>query len=153
MLELTTGVMFLVSSLYGSGQSDNHTLINAEKESTKATTTEVRSFTDSKELESYLREEYANMPIMIEIARCESTMKHFGKDGKVIRGRVTPDDIGVMQINQYYHGDSAKRMGIDIYTVEGNVEFAKYLYGKYGSSPWSASASCWSKPSQDLARK
>jgi hypothetical protein len=36
-------------------------------------------------------------------------------------------------------------MGIDIYSVEGNVQFGKYLYSKYGSSPWSSSEPCWSK--------
>jgi len=33
------------------------------------------------------------------------------------------------------------------------VAFAKYLYGKYGVQPWSASAPCWSKSEGDLAQK
>ncbi len=161
MLELTTGVVFLMSSLYGSGQSDNHIqLINARMESEQATTTQivkVRSFSTSNStstMESYLREEYASTPVLVDIARCESEFRQFDKDGSIIRGRVNPADVGVMQINEFYHADTARNMGIDIHTVEGNVAFAKYLYAKYGSSPWSSSQPCWSKvKSEDLAKK
>ena len=40
--------------------------------------------------------------------------------------------------------DEAAKLGYNIYTVEGNVAFAKYLYNKYGSDPWSSSSKCWS---------
>ncbi len=158
MLELTTGVVFLMSSLYGSGQSDNHIqLINAHMEPEQATTTQivkVSSFATSTGMESYLREEYANTPVLVEIARCESEFRQFDKNGKIIRGIANPADVGVMQINEFYHADTARNMGINIHTTEGNVAFAKYLYSKYGSSPWSASQPCWSKvKSSDLAKK
>lgn len=159
MLELTTGVVFLMSSLYGSGQSDNHIqLINAQTEPEKATTTQIidsSSITSTTTMESYLRQEYADAPILVEIARCESEFRQFDKDGKIVRGRANKADVGVMQINEFYHADTAKNMGIDIHTIEGNVAFAKYLYGKYGSSPWSASQPCWSKAkvSDTLAKK
>lgn len=159
MIELTTGVVFLMSSLYGSGQSDNHIqLINAKTEPEQATTTQVvkaRSFETSKDMESYLREEYAGTPLLVDIARCESEFRQFDKNGKIIRGRANTADVGVMQINEFYHADTARTMGIDIHTVEGNVAFAKYLYAKYGSSPWSASQPCWSKAkvSETLAKK
>lgn len=158
MLELTTGVVFLMSSLYGSGQSYNHIQsINAPTESGQATTTQIAKispFSTSTDMESYLRETYADTPILVEIARCESEFRQFDKSGKIVRGRVNTADVGVMQINEFYHADTARNMGIDIHTVEGNVAFAKYLYIKYGSSPWSASAPCWSKAkSGDLAKK
>lgn len=158
MLELTTGVVFLMSSLYGSGQSDNHImLINAHAESEQATTTQIvtnRSLATSTDMEAYLREEYAETPILVDIARCESEFRQFDKNGKLIRGRVNAADVGLMQINEFYHADTARNMGIDIHTVEGNIAFAKYLYSKYGSSPWSASQPCWSKAkSGDLAKK
>lgn len=156
MMELTTGVVFLMSSIYGSGQSDNHIQsINAATETGNETTvTEVRTFSTSKEIESYLHEQYFDTPILIEIARCESEFRQFDKNGKLVRGRVNPDDVGVMQINEFYHSDTAKKMGINLKTVEGNVAYGKYLYSKYGSSPWSASEPCWSKAKvADLARK
>ena len=157
MLELTTGVMFLMSSLYGSGQSDNHTsLINAATGAEQATTTktiEVSSVTGTSTMESYLRQEYADTPILVEIARCESELRQFNKDGTVLRGRAVRDDVGVMQINEHFHAATAKKLGIDIYSIDGNIEYAKHLYEESGMAPWSASKPCWSKKSGDLARK
>jgi hypothetical protein len=152
MLELTTGVVFLMSSLYGSGQSDNHIQRIEAQSGSEQTTTEIRSLTGSQAIQSYLHQEYFDAPILIEVARCESEFRQFDKNGKVIRGRVVSDDIGVMQINEFYHGETAKNMGMDIYTTEGNVAYAKYLYEKYGLNPWSASKPCWNK-SGDIAKK
>lgn len=146
--------MFLMSSLYGSTQNDAriNMIIVASAIATGQETTETRSFTDSKAMQSYLHQEFFDAPILIEVARCESEFRQFDRDGNVIRGRVVPDDIGVMQINEYYHGDTADKLGLDIHTTEGNVAYAKYLYGKYGLKPWSASKACWSK-SGDIAQK
>lgn len=148
--------MFLMSSVYGSGQSANHIQsINAARAAEQtATTTEVRSFSTSSDIQSYLHEQYFDTPILIEIARCESEFRQFDKNGNIIRGRVNADDVGVMQINEFYHAATARKMGLNLRTTEGNVAFGKYLYAKYGSSPWSASEPCWSKAKvADLARK
>jgi len=145
MIELTTGVMFLMSSLYGSGQSDNHIQSIATYSGSEEKATEVQSFIDSKHIQTYLHQEFFDAPILIEVARCESEFRQFDAEGEVIRGRAVADDIGVMQINEFFHGETAKNMGIDIYTAQGNVAYAKYLYSKYGLRPWSASKPCWSK--------
>ena len=156
MIEITTGVVFLMSSLYGAGQH-GYKEKNIQSESAgsaraeKSEKMDESTFTDREALTAYLRKEYAETPILVEIARCESTFRHYGENGKIIRGRVNSHDIGVMQINLLYHADTAEGLNIDLYTVEGNVEYAKYLYGKYGSKPWSASEPCWS--SGELARK
>lgn len=89
--------------------------------------------------------EYFNdVPIMAHIAYCESKFTHYKDDGSVLRGEVTPDDIGVMQINEYYHGKTAKLLGIDIHTLEGNLAYAKWLYEREGTQPWVSSQKCWS---------
>ena len=93
--------------------------------------------------EAYVRDYFADAPILAEIARCESTFRQFGSSGNVIRGKVNKGDIGVMQINEYYHGDNAAKLGFDIYTLDGNLGYAKYLYQKYGNDPWSSSSKCW----------
>jgi GNAT superfamily N-acetyltransferase len=49
------------------------------------------------------------------------------------------------RINEEYHNDKPKELGLDIHTMEGNVAFAKYLYETQGTSPWNASKSCWNK--------
>jgi hypothetical protein len=100
---------------------------------------------DPKEVEKYIREKYADTPILIEIARCESTFRHEDKQGNVLRGRVDKADVGVMQINERYHLEKAKSLGFDLHTIQGNTAYAEYLYEKEGAKPWSASAKCWSK--------
>ena len=80
---------------------------------------------------------------MAEVARCESTFRHFNSSGNILRGEVNKSDIGVMQINTYYHGDTADRLGIDLFTLDGNLEYARDLYERKGTQPWSASEPCW----------
>lgn len=155
MIELSTGVVFLMSSLYGAGQHGyaDTAVANAAAALTEEETmsVEVGTFTNQKITEAFLRKEFAHAPILVEVARCESELHQFGKDGRVVRGRIDSDDIGIMQINQRYHGETAKKLGVDIYTVEGNLAYANYLYEKYGTKPWSASQPCWGR--HDLARK
>ena len=75
--------------------------------------------------------------------RLQPLIRQFGEDGTVIRGKVNKADVGVMQINEKYHAETALKLGYDIYSVEGNVAFGKYLYKKYGTSPWYSSSACW----------
>lgn len=104
-------------------------------------------------VEQYVREYFADTPIMIEIARCESRFKQFDKDGSIHRGVVNDQDLGVMQVNEFYHGITAKKLGLDLYGIQGNVAYAKYLYEKEGTQPWISSSPCWSKSkvAKDLA--
>lgn len=154
MIELTTGAVFLLASVYGSGQTapaTNPASLDATTTQIEATSTTVTesSFTDPKAIEAYVRKEYANEPILIDVARCESTYRQFDQNGQIIRGRVNHQDVGVMQINEKYHADEAVKMGLNIYTVEGNVAFGKYLYDKYGTQPWNSSAPCWGSIAQN----
>ncbi len=105
-------------------------------------------------IEGYVRDYFKNNPILAEISKCESTFRQFDSKGNVIRGIENPDDVGLMQINLFYHGDTAKKLGYDLYTVDGNLGFAQWLYEKYGSSPWVHSSKCWKKSEvyKELAR-
>jgi len=84
-----------------------------------------------------------NVDIMVKIAFCESGGRQFNSDGTVIRGRENPKDVGKFQINEYYHLADSKRLGMDIYTLEGNTAYATHLYETQGTKPWSASLGCW----------
>lgn len=84
------------------------------------------------------------VPLAIVVAYCESGLKQFDADGKVLSGRIVPQDRGLFQINQTYHLAKSLEMGLDIETVEGNIAYAKYLYDTQGFGPWSASKACWS---------
>ncbi len=96
-------------------------------------------------LGAYVREYFADAPVMGDIAYCESRMRHLEKDGTVYRGKINKSDIGVMQVNTYYHEATATEMGIDLYSLEGNLAYAKYLYEKEGTRPWNSSKACWKK--------
>ena len=95
--------------------------------------------------ETAVREYFSDIPIMVEVARCESTFRHHLADGSVLTGRVDNRDTGVMQINTYYHGETAEALGLDLWDLEENMEYARYLYEKQGVQPWSASRPCWGR--------
>ncbi len=108
----------------------------------------------SQTVEEYVREYYAEDPVLISIARCESKFRQYDENGQVLRGVEVPDDIGLMQINEHFHGETAKGLGFDIRTIDGNLAYAKYLYEKQGTAPWTASKACWgAKKAQPLASK
>ncbi len=109
---------------------------------------------DPKNVEKFIKDYFADIPLMTKIAKCESRNRHFNKSGQVLRGEVTPLDRGVMQINLHYHEVTAEKMGLDLHNIDDNVAYARYLYEKYGAKPWMSSSTCWSRPSNsDLAKK
>jgi hypothetical protein len=101
--------------------------------------------------ESYVRQYFSDIPIMIQIARCESTFRQLENDGRIHRGVVNSGDVGVMQINEYYHGDEAAKANYNLYSLEGNLAFARDLYEKEGTQPWSSSKACWGKYQSDAS--
>lgn len=149
MIELTTSLLMLASTfsgLSGTAVTDQGTTTNIG--TTPLNTAIVGQLSSDHPLtitstEAYVRDYFADTPVLAEIARCESTFRQFDSNGNVIRGKVNKGDIGIMQINKYYHEDDAAKLGFDIYTVDGNLGYAKYLYQKYGLDPWSSSAKCW----------
>lgn len=94
-------------------------------------------------VETLVREYFSDIPIMAEVARCESTFTHHLADGSVIRGRVDNRDTGVMQINTYYHEATAVALGLDLEDFYDNLAYARNLYERQGVQPWSASRPCW----------
>ena len=88
-------------------------------------------------------------PDLMPICACESVgrpdgePRHYAAGGDVLRGRINPDDIGMRQINRYYHEEDALALGFDIWQREGNVRYANWLYERQGSQPWFWSRHCW----------
>ena len=90
-----------------------------------------------------MRDYFRDIPIMVEVAYCESRFRHFDENGNLLHGEENYSDLGVMQINEYYHGDTAKRFGLDLRTLEGNLAYARNLYEREGTTPWLSSSRCW----------
>lgn len=98
-----------------------------------------------KTTEELVREYFKDSPELVAVAWCESRFRQFDANGDIHRGIVNSNDVGIMQINTVYHGEKAHSLNIDIYTLEGNMAYAKYLLERQGLQPWSASEPCWSK--------
>ena len=99
------------------------------------------------EIEELLKSEFKDAPIMVRIASCESQFRQFDVDGTVLRGKQNPLDRGLFQINEYYHLEASKRLNMDIYTLKGNMAYARHLYEQSGTTPWNWSKECWSSKS------
>ena len=78
---------------------------------------------------------FADAPAMVAIARCESGIRQYSGNGMPLGGGSSGLYIGIFQISSG-HSSEAESMGMDIYTAEGNIAYAKYLYQKYGTVPW-----------------
>jgi hypothetical protein len=147
MIELTTGLLMLASAFT---PMTAKAVVDAKEARAEATTTVDQAIPEdhpltSVSVEAYVRDYFKDTPILAEIAKCESTFKQFDSKGNVIRGKVNSGDIGVMQINKYYHEEDAVKLGFDIYTIDGNLGYAKKLYEKSGDAPWVHSSPCWKK--------
>ena len=99
-------------------------------------------------VEEYVQEYFADIPVMTAIAKCESQFRHFSKSGNVLQNSSGSSAIGVFQIMSSIHDPVAEKLGLDLNTLQGNVAYARYLYGKQGTKPWEAdkaSVACWGK--------
>lgn len=96
-----------------------------------------------------VEKEIPDVPVILKkIAWCESQNRQFADDGSVHRGIINPKDTGKFQVNEKYHLENSKKLGIDIYTLEGNTEYALYLYRRNGTVDWNWSKPCWGDPAR-----
>ena len=150
MIGLTTG-LFMLATAAMPLTLDASTIAGAPTSIQSSTSTDAKSSTttptialqDFKTLEEYVRAYFKDTPELAEIAKCESDFRQYDDKGAILKGTVNKGDIGIMQINKYYNGQDAAKLGLDIYTIEGNLAYAKVLYDKFGTYPWSSSEKCW----------
>ncbi len=98
---------------------------------------------EAKSIEETVREYYKDIPIMIEIARCESKFRQFNADGTPLRGGWGGGMIGVFQFFERVHVNTALSLGFDLTTLEGNLGYAKHVHSTSGTTPWNSSKTCW----------
>lgn len=95
---------------------------------------------DNSGIENLVRTQFADAPDMIAIAKCESGYRQYDSTGQPLHGGLGKENVGVFQINETVHAATAQALGMDIYTTEGNLAYARYLYDHEGTKPW---VSCW----------
>jgi len=92
---------------------------------------------------------FPNTPTMVDVARCESGLRHYLPDGSVLRGGLGGKMIGLFQLHETYHRAPARSMGLDIDTLAGNLLYTRNLYRSEGLTPWRSSAHCWDNEARD----
>jgi hypothetical protein len=149
MIEIITTSLFVLSSVYGapivaSADTISTTTTPLVTVNKQEITIEKRFLTEKQlELEKKAKEYFKDDPILVKIAGCESQFRQYDANGDTLKGKVNKGDLGLMQINKYYHADKADQLGFNLDNVEGNMAYAKYLYDREGSKPWNSSSKCW----------
>lgn len=122
-----SAIWFVVQSeTYASYEAD-------EQETIESVETKIVD-TSPEALKSLIRHEFNGDEDMVKIAHCESGTRHFTKSGEVIRSHT--NDVGIMQINVATWEKTADQMGIDIYSLDGNIEMAKHVLKVQGKTAW-----------------
>lgn len=103
------------------------------------------AISETSDTENIVRDYFKDIPIMVQVARCESHFRHTLSDGSILKGVVDSADTGVMQINKRYHQETAVKLGLDLDNIYDNLAYARHLYEKQGTRPWNASSACWGK--------
>ena len=151
---MTLGIAMFATSIMSS------TSINIDEQDIKVDVAEVSITEQASEknndepstTKEIVENYFSDIPIMIDIAYCESRYRQYDQNGNVLRGEVNPADLGVMQINEKYHGETASKIGTNLYTLQGNLAYARYLYESQGVKPWVHSSSCWDTSNQFALR-
>lgn len=104
---------------------------------------EVKAASNAELIELIAEKNGVNTALALAIAKCESEHRQFNEDGRVLRGRENPQDVGLFQINEFYHLEDSKKLGFDIYTAKGNVEYAMHIMKRDGVRHWTYSKPCW----------
>jgi len=107
-----------------------------------ASTTPVLDPYSSTDVEAAVRSYFADIPVMANIAKCESNFREYDSAGNVLNGG-SGGMIGVFQINRSVHKAFALTLGDNINTLAGNMAYARYLYSNEGTTPWDSSKFCW----------
>ena len=91
-----------------------------------------RAETQEERITRKIEEAFPDDPLMVTIAKCESTLEPKAKNPN-------SSAKGVFQIMESLHGD-----GRDLYDEDVNIEIAKKLYDENKYGDWYASRHCWS---------
>jgi hypothetical protein len=110
--------------------------VQAAEKQTVATSSVLTATSTQVAIEKQVREYFADIPVMIEIARCESKFRQFTDSGAVLRGGAGGGMVGVFQFFESIHATPALKLGFDLKTIEGNLGYARHVYTESGSTPW-----------------
>lgn len=73
-------------------------------------------------------------PEMMQVLNCESGFQEWDSNGHILTSKT--NDVGIAQINVPTWGTKALELGYDLYTTEGNLRMARYIYDNAGIKSW-----------------
>lgn len=88
-------------------------------------------------IRSRILAEFSDVDGFDRVIECESHFRQFDASGEVLRSDT--DDVGATQINLHYWLDESKKLGYDIYTLDGNLKMARVVYERQGVEAWTCS--------------
>jgi hypothetical protein len=100
---------------------------------------------------SSLKDVWAGYAILKRIASCESwgdpnkEPRQFLPDGSVLRCLPNPQAIGLAQINLPTWSTTARELGSNLFTYDGNLAMAKWIFENDSrhEENWKWSEGCW----------
>jgi len=99
-----------------------------------------------KLITKYSNEYSVDEVLVRKIIKCESSM--YGgaiNHNKDSQGNIWSTDFGLLQVNDYFHEATMKRLGLDIRNQDDSLRYGFILLSTQGTKPWSASKFCWNK--------
>jgi hypothetical protein len=95
--------------------------------------------------EAFLRSYFHDIPVMVEIARCESGFRNVQSGLQQPYGRER--SFGFFQIHEPDWHQQAVSLGLTEYQTDAmhNVLMARHIYNTQGLSAWRASKHCWGR--------
>ena len=83
--------------------------------------------------------------LVMSIIKCESQFNgNAVNHNKLDNGTIWSTDKGLWQINDYFHKETMKKLGLDIDNQWDSLEYGFILLKSQGTSVWGASKKCWS---------
>ncbi len=97
----------------------------------------------STKIERVIRAHFPDAPIMVEVARCESELRHRTPKGDLLPNQEGGTARGVFQVLMRIHEPEMRRMNLDPNDDEDYLTYVRYLFDTYGLKPWRPSRHCW----------
>ena len=148
-------ILLIASTFAGVTNSVSNSMNTVAPVVEQITTIEVANASSESPSKEVIRGNTHLLPELVPVCACESvgdpngTPTHFEADGVTVKlGRVNPNDVGMCQINtepRNGHLEASKKMGLDVFTEEGNIKYANHLFKTQGYTPWNWSKHCWNK--------
>lgn len=98
------------------------------------------------DLARQIRALFPDAPIMVRVAMCESGLIH-RKDGELIRNQEGSSAKGTFQVLMRVHAPQMYKMGLNPERTDDYLAYVRFLFDRYGFTPWQSSQHCWNRNS------